>query len=394
MKRTVADAIAESLVRHGVTEAFGQSLPTTVFLAAEKRGIRQISYRTENAGGAMADGYARVSSRISVVGAQNGPAAALLVAPLAEAMKVSVPVLALVQDVPTGHRDRNAFQELDHFQLFSSCSKWTRQLNDVARVDDYVDMAITAATTGRPGPVVLLLPKDILSQEVPDTATSRRLNLGSFPLDRSRPLTESVEKAASLLAGAQRPVVIAGGGVHLSGAANQVAALQDYASLPVATTNMGKGSVDEGHELSVGVVGNFMGRNGMSTHQRDIITTADVILLVGTKTNENGTDSWTLLPKDATYIHIDVDGTEVGRNYEAIRVIGDARLALEDLMQALSHQDITQRTNARGAVVEALAKGRAQHDQEAHNVKTSSSSPIRPERVMACLLYTSPSPRD
>lgn len=383
MSTTVADAIAEALLRHGITEAFGQSLPTTVFLAAEKRGIRQISYRTENAGGAMADAYARISNRVSVVGAQNGPAATLLVAPLSEAMKASVPVLALVQDVPTSHRDRNAFQELDHFELFKSCTKWVRQLNDASRVDDYVDMAITAATTGRPGPVVLLLPKDVLNQEVPATAPSRELKLGTYPLDRSRPDDASVQKAAALMAGAKRPVIIAGGGVHLSGAANQLAELQEQACLPVATTNMGKGSVDELHPLSVGVVGNFMGKYGMTTHQRHIIADADVILLVGTKTNENGTDSWTLLPKSATYIHIDVDGTEIGRNYESMRLVGDARLALEDLSTALSTGDLSRRSKARADIEDALAKGREDHRLESKEVTSSDASPIRPERVMA-----------
>src|SRR5690349_14291530 len=114
MSRTVAVALAEALRRHGVTDVFGQSLPTALFLATPEVGIRQITYRTENAGGVMADGYARISGRIGVVAAQNGPAATLLVPPMAEAMKASVPLLALVQDVPTSSRDRNAFQEYDH----------------------------------------------------------------------------------------------------------------------------------------------------------------------------------------------------------------------------------------------------------------------------------------
>jgi acetolactate synthase I/II/III large subunit len=97
----------------------------------------------------MADGYARASNRITGVGAQNGPAATLLVPPFAEALKASIPVVGLVQDVPTATRDRNAFQELDHFELFRGCTKWVRQIADPGRVDDYVDMAFTAAASGR-----------------------------------------------------------------------------------------------------------------------------------------------------------------------------------------------------------------------------------------------------
>ena len=183
----VGEALARALRRHGVTEAFGQSLPSAFFLAAAARGIRQISYRTENAGGAMADGYARVSNRVTVVGAQNGPAATLLVPPFAEALKASVPVVGLVQDVASSGRDRNAFQELDHFELFRGCVKWIRQLTDPARVDDYVDMAITAATTGRPGPAVLLLPKDILVADVPRVLPGGPPSSGISPLTGHAP---------------------------------------------------------------------------------------------------------------------------------------------------------------------------------------------------------------
>jgi acetolactate synthase-1/2/3 large subunit len=161
---TVAQAVASALARHGVEVIFGQSLPSAVILAAEAIGIRQIAYRQENMGGAMADGYARISGKVAVVAAQNGPAATLLVPPLAEALKASVPVVAIVQEVERHQADKNAFQELDHKALFSSCTKWTRMLLAADRVDDYVDAAFIAAASGRPGPAVLLLPADLLRE--------------------------------------------------------------------------------------------------------------------------------------------------------------------------------------------------------------------------------------
>src|SRR5690606_27888004 len=121
---TVAHAIVRALKRHGVTTTFGQSLPSMLHLAAEEGGLKQIAYRTENAGGYMADAYARLSNTPAIVTAQNGPAAALLVAPLAEALKVSIPVIALVQDVARNQTDRNAFQDLDHIGLFQPVTKW------------------------------------------------------------------------------------------------------------------------------------------------------------------------------------------------------------------------------------------------------------------------------
>ena len=380
---TVGEALARALRRHGVTEAFGQSLPSAFFLAAAAHGIRQISYRTENAGGAMADGYARVSNRVTVVGAQNGPAATLLVPPFAEALKASVPVVGFVQDVASAGRDRNAFQELDHFELFRGCVKWIRQLTDPARVDDYVDMAITAATTGRPGPAVLLLPKDILVAEVPPGPSRRSAVLGHFPLDRTRPDAAAVRAAAGLLAAARNPLVVAGGGIHISDASQALSELQQAACLPVATTTMGKGAVSELHPLSVGVIGSFMGPTSPGHHLRDLVRSADVVLLAGSRTNENGTDAWRLLPADATYISIDIDGSEVNRNYDAVRLTGDARLALEDLRRELDRHDLTGRRAQAGAVAAAIASGRDRYAADARPLLTSERSPVRPERVMA-----------
>lgn len=382
MGSTVADTIAAALRRHGVRLIFGQSNPTALMLAAERIGIRQVLYRTENAGGAMADGYARISGQISVLAVQNGPAATLAVAPMAEAMKVSIPMLVLVQEVPAAARDRNAFQELDHFQLFSEVSKWTRRIDDPSRAEDYVDLAMTAANTGRPGPVVLLLPKDVLRMESQNGILPRTQNLGSFPIDRPRPAANAVERAAYLLATARSPLIMAGGGVHLSGATADLAALQELGHLPVATTNMGKGAVDETHPLSLGVAANVTGDHGPAYDSKRIIDDADVVLLVGTRTNENGTDGWRLTSPDATYIHIDVDGHEVGRNYEAVRLVGDAKAALQDLATELKRLDLSERKGARPALEVEIADGRRRRAEGNAVLTTSDASPIAPERLM------------
>lgn len=381
---SVAVAIAASLHRHGVEVTFGQSLPSAIQLANPMFGIRQIAYRAENAGGVMADGYARVSRKVGVVTAQNGPAATLLVAPLAEALKASIPVVALVQEVTRDTYDKNAFQELDHFALFAGCAKWIRRVDRASRADDYIDMAFTAATTGRPGPAVLLCPGDLLT-EAADAVSVRAAQLGTFPLDRVAADPAQIARAAELLANAKAPLVIAGGGVHLSGAAAALAQLQEQVSLPVATTNMGKGSVDERHPLSLGVAANAMGKLGSTYHLTPMIDSADVILLVGTRTNQNGTDSWKLYPAGATFIHIDIDGMEVGRNYESVRLVGDAKLALEALTTALASLDLTRRHNARETVERQIAAGKERFRQDSQHVTGSDASPIRPERIMSAV---------
>ncbi|RYC23271.1 acetolactate synthase catalytic subunit [Ciceribacter ferrooxidans] len=380
---TVAQRIAAILRRHDVEFIFGQSLPSAVILAAEANGIRQIAYRQENMGGVMADGYARVSGKVGVVAAQNGPAATLLVPPLAEALKASVPVIALVQDVERDQTDKNAFQDFDHISLFQSCTKWVRRVAVPERIDDYLDAAFTAATSGRAGPVALLLPADLLRAQVQAPAIPRSKNLGHWPLDRTRPSDSALAEVASLIAVAKAPVVIAGGGVHCGGAAEELSLLQQQACLPVFTTNMGKGAVDEYHPLSAGVLGSLVGPRSLGRHSSVLVERADLVLLVGTRTNQNGTDNWSQIPSGATVVHIDVDPAEIGRNYESVRLVGDARETLAALRAAFTGVDLTKRHADRTYLEECIAAYWKDFELDRHDVATSSASPIRPERLMS-----------
>jgi acetolactate synthase I/II/III large subunit len=374
---------AQALKRHGVEYLFGQSNPPGITLAADDLGIRQIGYRQENAGTYMADGYARVSGKVPVVTAQNGPAATLLVAGLAECLSASVPIVALVQDVGPGTQDRNAFQELDQLDLFKGVAKWIRRVGTADRIEDYVDMAFTAAASGRPGPAVLLVSMELLTQAEERPVSSRKAQLGVYPLDRSQPEQSLIAQAAEMLANAKAPIIYAGGGVIGSRAQKELRELQEIAHVPVATTTMGKGGVDETHPLSMGVIGYYMATRGMAKFVKPMVTDADLILLIGNRTNQNGTDSWKLLPKDATYIHLDIDPMEIGRNYEAFRLQGDAKLTLAALNAALATQDLSKRQAARAGVEGVIAAARTRHHEEIAGVTQSDASPIRPERFMA-----------
>ncbi|MBK3661028.1 acetolactate synthase catalytic subunit [Bradyrhizobium diazoefficiens] len=379
---TVAQRIAFALQRHGVKVIFGQSLPSAVILACEAIGIRQLAYRQENMGGAMADGFARVSGQIAVVAAQNGPAATLLVPPLAEAYKASVPIVALVQEVERNQLDRNAFQELDHFALFSSCAKSVRRVITADRIDDYVDAAFVAAGSGRPGPAVLLLPADLLRENAPASNRERRSSFGEWPIDRPRPSDAEVRAAAASIAAAKAPVVLAGGGAASPAAAAALAKLQDVAHLPVVTTNMGKGAVDETHPLSAGVLGALVGLRSLGKHTLPILQEADLVLLVGTRTNQNGTDSWRQVPATARVIHIDVDPQEIGRNYEATRLVGDAAATLEALCSVIEQVDLSRRRDSRSGLEKRIAAAWTSFENERSVFSGSTGSPIRPERVM------------
>ena len=379
---TVAERIALALKRHGVEIIFGQSLPSAVILAAEAIGIRQVAYRQENMGGAMADGFARISGRIAVVAAQNGPAATLLVPPLAEAYKASIPVVALVQEVERPQVDRNAFQELDHIALFSSCAKSVRRMLTADRADDYVDAAFVAAGSGRPGPAVLLLPADLLREPATPPRTQRSVCYDKWPIDRTRPASEIIDRAADMIAAARAPVVMAGGGAVSAGAAAALSRLQQTAHLPVFTTYMGKGSVDESHPLSCGVLGALNGPRSLGRHTRRLVDEADTILLVGSRTNQNGTDSWRSIPASANLIHIDIDPEEIGRNYQALRLVGDAATTLDALTTALHARDLSNRQRRRTELEKRIADAWHSFDIDRARFSEANSAPIRPERIM------------
>jgi acetolactate synthase-1/2/3 large subunit len=381
LESTVAMQLCRAFSRHGVEITFGQSLPSQFHLAAPQVGIRQMVYRQENAGGAMADGYARISGKVGVVTAQNGPAATLLVPPMAEALKASIPLIALVQEVDRPNGDKNAFQEVDHVALFSGVSKWTRRIDRADRLEDLVDLAFVAATSGQPGPVALLVPGDLLLEPAAKSSP-RRATLGRYPLDRPVPDPDAVALAARWLAQADHPLIIAGGGVHRSQACEALARLQETAHLPVATTTMGKGSVDESHPLSLGVVGYFMGYGSRTRELKPMIDRADVLLLIGNRTNQNGTANWKLFCAATRFIHLDIAPLEIGRNYESLRLLGDAKLGIAALTEALGSVSLVKRAAARPQIETEIAAAVSGWSGLTQSLRQNPQGPIRPERVM------------
>ncbi len=383
---TVADAIAEFLEKHGVELFVGQSLPSALHLAAEDTSIRQVHIRTENAGTAMCDAYARLTGKVAVMTAQNGPAATLLVPGLAEAMKTGTPMLAIVQEVDPAFREKNAFQEFDHLGLFSSCTKWSTILDCPERVYDLLNLALTHATTGKPGPVALMVPPTVLvapAPEMPKHVVAR----SNYPLDRPSANKEQIKRAAELLSKAKRPLIVAGGGVHASNATAEIAMLQDQFSIPVGTTLMGKGAVAEHHPLSLGVIGYLLGKFARNFGVREYVENADVIMFVGARNNQNGTDSWSLFGDNSTFIHIDIDGTEIGRNYESLRLSGDAKSTLTDLVEALSTLDDSAAAKSRASDLEKLIPP-ARAIEEC--IQPTTSTAVRPERMMEIINRNAP----
>ncbi|MFO1281393.1 MAG: acetolactate synthase catalytic subunit [Burkholderiales bacterium] len=382
---SVAEQIARALRRHGVEFVIGQSIPSAVTLAATRIGIRQILCRIEKNGAIMGDGYARITRKVAVVTSCGGPGTLLLAAGLGEALTASVPVVALIQDVPRAHRDRNAAQELDDLAALRPVTKAAWRVDRADRVLDYIDRAFIVAGGGRPGPVALLLAPEMMSEPAVEPSFSRRQVYGTFPLDRVVADATRIAAAADEIAAARHPIVIAGGGVHLSDATAELAALVEVAALPTGTTTMGKGALDESHPLALGPLTYAIGNRSSGKHLRPMLEESDVVVLVGTRTNQNGTDSWKLYPRNARFIHIDIDGAEIGRTFEALRLVGDAKLTLAALTGALADRDLGRRRAARDRLIARIAEGRRRHAEEIAPAVRSPKSPIRPERVMQAL---------
>ena len=232
---------------------------------------------------------------------------------------------------------------------------------------------------------MLLVPHDLVGEPAVDAERERRQILGHWPLDQFQPGPAVLERAARMLAGARAPVVIAGGGTTSATASAALTALQEQASLPVFTTYMGKGTVDETHPLSAGTMGSLTGPGSLGRYTRELLTRADVVLLAGTRTNEDGTDSWQLIPPSAEVIHLDVDAQEIGRNYEALRLAGEAATTLSALGQVMAGLDLSARTTAREDVEARIAKAWQFFYSDRNVYVDSDRSPLRPERILRAI---------
>jgi acetolactate synthase-1/2/3 large subunit len=335
---STAHAILDILEREGVRYIFGvPGGPLTGLFEAmhERKSIRLVLAKHEGGAAFMAAAHARVSGRLAVCCATSGPGATNALTGIASAFTESLPVLLLTGQVATSAFGKGAVQEssafgVDIVSIFRPVTKMSVMLPSVARGPDTIRAAIRAAVSGRPGPVHVNLPADYIGQPV----TYAPLRPAEYGATRSRAVDpESIQKAADLLAKAERPCILAGHGVALSDAAGPLYDLACALQAPVATSPKGKGVFPEDHELSLGVLG-FGGQARAEAH---IESEIDALLLVGTSMNEFVTNGWVIRPRPETPIlQIDVDPLAIGRNYPvAVAVVGDARASLSDLVDRI-----------------------------------------------------------
>src|SRR5207248_5737864 len=221
----------------------------------------------------------------------------------------SVPLLVLTSDIHRASRGSGALTEIDQERLFSAVTKWSATASHAHEIPALVSAALAAATTGRPGPAGVIIPEDVLDERSAATITGVEA-----ALPRERPAADEalVRAAADALQHAQRPAIVAGSGLHLSAAWDEVARVAEQAGIPVATTIQGKGSIAETSAWSLGVVG----ANGARAYANTYLAEADVVLLIGTRANATDTNSYQSPPREGpTVIQLDIDVIRAGRNF-------------------------------------------------------------------------------
>ncbi|MGB3904930.1 MAG: thiamine pyrophosphate-binding protein [Anaerolineae bacterium] len=379
----VAEAIVRLLEAYGVEYIFGvpgdTSMPLYDALYDAPGDVKHILARDERSASFMADVYARLSFKPGVCEGPSGGGATYIVPGVAEAHASSIPLVVLTTDTPLSADGKGVLTELDQEALFAPVTKWCARIKRAQKTPEIIARAFRVATSGRPGAVQITLPHDILDEEVGSFQVYAENECLYYPAYRTRPDHKAVDRAAELLLGAGRPVMIAGGGAIISQAWAEITQLAEALTMPVGTSINGKGSIAEDHPLSIGVVGG----NGARDYANEILESADLIIYVGCKTDSVTTINWTLPSPAAgvTIIHIDVDPKEIGNNYPtAVGLVGDAKLALADLLEALRDG-----SRARGANESRLENISAQTEQWWENAQEkmlSDSIPIKPQRVM------------
>lgn len=339
----VGERLVEILHHYGSDVVFGvpggQTLGLYEGILKSDGKVRHILMRDERSAAFAADAYARVSGRTGICDATVGPGATNLVSGLAEAYAASVPVIAIISDLPRGwsfrRRRGSASQGLEQLDIFKAITKWQGVVETPESLDDVVSACFRIANAGRPGPVVLCVPDDVfMSNTLRPFEAGLRPSSGEGPWFRVRPDAELVQRAAAMIAESHYPVIIAGGGVLQSGASDELSTFAVDFGIPVATTLTGKGSISDSSPQAIGVVGSM----GLK-FANDVVRRADLIIFIGSKTGQVATLAWEY-GKSVPVIHIDLDAEEIGRNYRhAFGILADCKLALRDLHSVMDRYE-------------------------------------------------------
>ncbi|HIP16843.1 MAG TPA: acetolactate synthase large subunit [Methanothermococcus okinawensis] len=374
-----AEAIIKALEYEKVEVIFGYPggalLP--FYDALYDSDLIHILTRHEQGAAHAADGYARASGKVGVCVATSGPGATNLVTGVATAHADSSPIVAITGQVPTKLIGNDAFQEIDALGLFMPIVKHNFQLRSAKEIPETIRSAFNIAKTGRPGPVHIDLPKDVQEEE---------LDLDKYPIPAKVELPgykptkmghpKQIKLASSHIFKAERPVIIAGGGVNIANATSELMQLAELCNIPVCTTLMGKGSFPENHPLALGMVG--MHGTKPANHA---VSESDLLIAIGCRFSDRITGDINSFAPHAKIIHIDIDPAEIGKNVRVdVPIVGDAKLILNNIVSNLIK--ISMNNNGNREWVEYL-----QSLKKSCTPKMDYSDvPIKPQRIVKELM--------
>ena len=333
---TGAKALIQALEKEGVDVVFGlpggANLP--IYDALVDANFRHILVRHEQSAAHMADGYARIKRKAGVCFATSGPGATNIITGIATAYADSSPVVAVTGQVPLAMIGKDAFQETDIIGVANPCTKYSFQPRAATEIPEVVKKAVYIAESGRPGPVLVDIPKDV-QQATADMKFPDLIKVRGYNPNIEADLSETV-RAVELLLNAERPIIMAGGGVILSGAFSELQALAELVQIPVVTTFKGKGAFPENHPLAMGPI-------GMHGHAEanKIILEADCILAVGARFSDRSVGKFDEFGKGMSIIHMDIDPAEIGKNKSVdVALVGDVKSSLRTLVKMFSKKMI------------------------------------------------------
>ena len=379
------EAVIELLRQEGVSKIFGivgSSFLDIIDPLYDRDDIQFVGVRHEQGGALMADGYSRISGAPSVCLATNGPGVLNLTYGIASAYVGHSPVVVLAPSASRDHQHRDSTQEFDQVSLFRPITKAAFQINKIERLPDALRHAFRVATSGKMGPVLLDIPRDLLpGGEVeldllpPDTYRSGQT--------RSRGDRNLIDKAANLLLAARRPVILAGGGVQWSDAAEEVTRLADLLGAAIITSYGRADAVPNDHPHFLGHLGRLGSVEGI-----EAVRQADLILAVGTRLGQSTTfyDNRSI-PVDAQIVQIEIDPEEIGRNYPvAVGIEGDAKAVTQGLIERV--REVEPRPNPDW--LEDIGDWAARRKERLEEEGRLDSDPVKPQRVYAELRKVMP----
>jgi acetolactate synthase-1/2/3 large subunit len=372
-------ALAEMLKLHEVGPMFGmggfQLLP--FYEACRALGLKHYLINDERSGAFASDAYAKATNRPGVADATLGPGATNLVTGIVESLNAGMPMVLIVGDANREHAWKNMTQETRQLDVLRPIVKEVIRCEVIQRIPEHVRRAFAVATSGRPGPVIIDVPEDIAHGQYDFDASDFWVDPGTLKAQARRfaPDPADLGKAIDMLAKAERPLLMVGGGIHISEGYDALLKLAESQGIPVAHTMSGKGGIPCTHALSAGLFGRY------DRIANGLIAKSDCLLVVGCKLGEIATKRFQLIPPGKPLIHVEIDPTEIGRTTRTdVGLAGDAKLTLEALAQAL--EDGGRRAAARAAYCAEVPQLMAEWRQGAADRLQSTETPINVGRLM------------